>query len=142
VNDCPSIFRPRTAGFTFVEILAALVFLAILVPAVVEGLTIASRVSVITERSAIAAELAQNKLNELSLGGAWASAGARGDFTEDWPGYRWELKQSTWDMDTMTQLDLTVFYTVQGQEQSVALSTLVNPADASTTTTTSTRTTQ
>ena len=133
----PSNSRLRIAGFTFVEILAAMVFLAILVPAVVEGITIANRVSEITERSTIASELAQNKLAEFSLNGDWATAGSRGDFAEDWPGYRWELQQSTWEMDAMTQLDLTVFFTVQGQEQSVVLSTLVNPADASTSTTTS-----
>lgn len=129
--------RLRAAGFTFVEILAAMVFLAILVPAVVEGITLASRVSEIAERSAIASELAQNKLNEFSLNGVWATADSRGDFADDWPGYRWEFNQSTWEMDSMTQLDLTVFFTVQGQEQSVLLSTLVNPADAGTSTKTS-----
>jgi type II secretion system protein I len=124
-------------GFTFVEILAALVFLAILVPAVVEGITLASRASEIVERSSIATELAQNKLNELSLNGVWATAGTSGDFGNDWPGYRWEFKQSTWEMDSMTQLDLTVYFNVQGREQNVVLSTLVNPADASTTSTSS-----
>ena len=127
----------RLRGFTFVEILAALVFLAILVPAVVEGITLASRVSEIVERSSIATELAQNKLNELSLNGVWATADTRGEFAGDWPGYRWEFKQSTWEIDSMTQLDLTVYFTVQGQEQNVVLSTLVNPADAGTTSTSS-----
>ena len=137
MNARLSISRLCNAGFTFVEILAAMVFLAILVPAVVEGITLASRVSEIAERSAIATELGQNKLNEFSLRGVWATAESRGDFSGDWPGYRWEFKQSTWDVDSMTQLDLTVFFTVQGREQSVVLSTLVNPADASTTTSTS-----
>jgi len=130
----------RACGFTFVEILAALVFLAILVPAVVEGITISNRASVIAERSAIATELAQNKLTELTLNGAWVSADSRADFGEDWPGYRWELTQSTWDMDAMTVLTVKAFFTVQGQEQSVSLSTLVNPADASTTGTSSSTT--
>ena len=128
-----------SSGFTFVEILAALVFLAILVPAIVEGIGIASRVATSSERSAIACELAQNKLNELTVGDAWTSAETTGDFGADWPGYRWEETQSTWDMDSMTLLAVKVFYNVQGQEQSLSLSTLVNgSATSGTSTSTST----
>jgi len=121
--------KPNSA-FTFVEILAALVFLAILIPAVLEGLTLANRASVQAERSALATELAQNKLSELTLNDAWATAETRGDFGDDWPGIRWEATQSTWDMDAMTVLTVEVFFPVQGQERSVSLSTLVNPATA------------
>jgi hypothetical protein len=135
-------------------VLAALIFLAILVPAVIEGLTIANRVSVVTERSAVAGELAENKLNELLVDGtstnppsssssvsspfsssASSSAssssdsigGSGGDFGDEWPGYRWESTEEAWDQDdTMTELDVQVFFHVQGQEHSVTLSTLVS----------------
>ena len=127
----------KNGAFTFVEILAALVFLAILVPAVLEGITLASRASVIAERSALATELAQNKLGELTLNDAWATGETQGDFGEDWPGMRWEATQSTWEMDAMSVLTLEVFFQVQGQEKSVSLSTLVNP---NTTTSTSSST--
>ena len=113
-------------GFTFVEVLAALVFLAILIPAVVEGITIANQVSVVSERSATACELAENKLNELTVQDAWATASGSGDFGKDWPGYRWEVAQSTWETDSLTQLTLYVYYTVQGRERSVRLTTLVS----------------
>ena len=127
----------KSGAFTFVEILAALVFLAILVPAVLEGITLASRASVIAERSALATELAQNKLGELTLNDQWATGETRGDFGEDWPGMRWEATQSTWEMDAMTVLTLEVFFQVQGQEKSVSLSTLVNPNTTGTTSTSS-----
>ena len=120
----------KTSGFTFAEVLAAMVFLAILVPAIIEGISISSRASVLCERGATAAELAQNKLDELILDGTWASGDAGGDFGDDWPGYRWETTQSTWDMDAMTLLSVKVSFNVQGQERSVSLSTLVNPATA------------
>lgn len=146
LRDCETVKRLNemqirtqfSSGFTFVEILAALIFLAILVPAVLEGLTISSRISVISERNAIAANLAQNKLNELTINGAWAAADAGGDFGKDWPGYRYEVTQSTWDMDSMTAVAVKVFYSVQGSEQSVSLSTLVNPSEAGTSTSSST----
>ena len=113
-------------AFTFVEILACMVFLGILIPAVVEGIGIANRASLLAERGAVATELAENKLSELTLNDAWATGETRGDFGTDQPGYRWEANQSTWDMDAMIQLTMDVFYTVQGQEHSVRLSTLVS----------------
>ena len=114
------------AAFTFVEILAALMFLAILLPAVFVGITLANRASVLAERQAAAAELAQNKLAELTLDDAWTSADPRGDFGPDWPGYRWESTQTTWDMDSMIVLTVQTFFPVQGRERSITLSTLVS----------------
>jgi len=90
------------AGFTFVEVLAAMLFLAILVPAILQALTLANRASEVSERSAIAAELASNKLGELTLNDAWSNADAKGDFGNEWPGYRYEVTQATWDVDSMT----------------------------------------
>ena len=127
----------RGTAFTFVEVLAALVFLAILVPAVVEGLVLSNRLSVYEERSQTAAELAENKLDELLIDSAWESTSdTRGDFGKDMPGYRWELEQASWQGDTvnvMTQLTMHVYFLVQGQEHDVSLSTLVNSSDTTTT---------
>ena len=124
--------RKQRDGFTFVEILAALVFLAILIPAVLEGLTLSSRAAELAERRALAAGLAQNKLDELTLNNAWATGGTRGDFGKDWPGMRWEATQSTWDMGAMTVLTVEVFFPARGQEKSVSLSTLVSTTTTST----------
>ena len=115
-------------AFTFVEVLAALTFLAILVPTLLGAISIANRAGVMAERSANAAQLAQNKLNELVLDNGWTTAETRGDFGEEWPSYRWELAQSAWDVNSttsgITQLTLSVFFTVQGHEHTVRLTTL------------------
>ena len=124
--------KKQRGGFTFAEILAALVFLAILIPAVLEGLTLSSRAAELAERRALATELAQNKLGELTLNDAWATGETRGDFGKDWPGMRWEATQSTWDMDAMTVLTVEVFFPAKGEEKSVSLSTLVSSATPST----------
>jgi len=120
------------AGFTFVEVLAAMLFLAILVPAILQALTLANRASEVSERSAIAAELASNKLGELTLNDAWSNADAKGDFGNEWPGYRYEVTQATWDVDSMTQLSVNVFYPVQGKERSLQLVTLVSQSGTTT----------
>ncbi len=131
-----ALHLPRTGGFTFIEILAALLFLAILVPAVVTGLALSNRLSVFSERSAAASELAENKLNELLIDDAWESSGeTRGDFGKDWPGYRWEMQQPAWAGDTvnpMTELTMQVFFMVQGREHSVRLTTLVSATNSET----------
>ena len=95
--------RSEQAAFTFAEVLAAMLFLAILVPAVVEGISLANRAAVIAERQSVALQLAEHRLNELMIDEAWLSAGTRGDFGLPYPLYRWELQKSTWREDTMTQ---------------------------------------
>ena len=120
-------FRQR-CGFTMVEILAALAFLGILMPAVISALLVSNRAAVLSERRAIAAQLGENELNELLLADAWRSAGSQGNFGTDRSGYRWQLEKNTWSSSTgtMTELTLDVFFTVQGREQSLQLSTLAN----------------
>jgi type II secretory pathway pseudopilin PulG len=118
--------KARARAFTFVEILASMAFLGILIPVVVSALMVSNRAAVMAERSTIAAQLGENRLNEMMLADAWTSESSRGDFGPDWQGYRWEMAQSDWNTGSMTELTLDVFYSVQGREQSVRLSTLVN----------------
>ena len=123
-------------GFTLIEVLAALVFLAILVPAVVSALTISTRVSTLAERRSVATELAENQLNEELLANTWQSGAAtQGDFGPAYPGYTWQMTQTSWGgagtgqaggTSDMTQLTMEVTFPVQGQAQSVKLTTLVS----------------
>ena len=129
----------KNCGFTFVEVLAAMTFLAILVPTLVGALSVSNRASEMAERSAIAGQLAENKLNELMVGNAWSSAESRGDFGDEYQGYRWELKSGEWDLGTadsstlngMTELTMEVFFTVQGREHSIRLTTLASEQTSS-----------
>ena len=117
-------------------VVAAMVFLGILMPVVISALITANRASVVAERSTLAAQLGENKLGELMLGNAWSSASPRGDFGAEWSGYRWELSKPAWQTGAMTELTLDVFYKVQGIEHDARLSTLVDASLTSGTTTT------
>ena len=119
-------------AFTFVEILAALLFLAILVPVITQALTMANKASVISERSTLASELAESKMNELTLNNAGASGETQGDFGKAWPGYRWQMSQAQWKAGTMTELTMEVFFPVQGKERSIRLATLISLSGSST----------
>ena len=114
------------AGFTFVEVLAAMVFLGILMPVVISALLTANRAAVIAERGMIAAQLGENKLGELMLGDAWSSAATSGNFGKKGNGYRWLLSKNSWQSGEMTELTLNVLYEVQGTGHEARLSTLVS----------------
>ena len=159
----PMAAQARRGGFTLVEILASLLFLAIAVPAIVGALGLASRTSEVAERGSLAGSLAENKLNEMLLDNAWQSvAQSNGDCGADFPYYHWQMSTQTWTglnntgtgtgatstntstgstgISGLTELSIEVFYPVQGSEHSVRLTTLVNTSSTTSGTTTTTGT--
>ncbi len=121
--------KRRVRGFTFVETLAAMLFVAIVVPAAVECLSIANRMAVMAERKGVAARLANRVLTEVTLTDAWSTTETEGDFGESYPGYRWRMEDAAWEPDTMRLISVGVFFVVQEREYSVWLSTLVDESD-------------
>jgi len=120
--------RPNE-GFTFVEILAAMLFMAIVIPVAVQGLSIATRTGVVAERSRTATQLADRLLTELVVTDEWRSSEPEGDFGEEWPRFRWAIEDTAWEEDTMRKITATVAYDVQGKEYTVQLSTLVDETE-------------
>lgn len=116
-------------GFSFAETLAAMLFMAIVVPVMVQGMTVANRVGIAAERQREAVELADRLLTELVLTDEWRDSERDGDFGEDWPGYRWVLSDDTWEEDAMRVVSVQVFFKVQGRELSVELTTLADEAE-------------
>jgi type II secretory pathway component PulJ len=118
-----------TAGFTLAEVLAALVFMAIVIPVALQGLNIASRAGSVAERKALGARLAETKLNELIVMKQWQSASQRGTIREGHQSYTWTLQSEPWAEDGAMRL-LTVHVTVpvQGRDYDVRVSTLVDAA--------------
>jgi type II secretory pathway pseudopilin PulG len=117
------------AGFTLAEVLAALLFMAIVIPVVVQGLHIASRAGSAAERKAVGARLAESKLNELIVTGQWQSSAQQGTIQEGWQSYSWTLQSEPWVEDgAMRLVSVHVSVPVQGQNCDVAVSTLVDAA--------------
>ena len=115
----------RAVGFTFPEVLAAMVLVATVIPVTLKGIHIANRVSVLAERQAIAVRLAEQYLNELSVTQQWQYSSAKGNFGPEWVDYRWVLLKEPWSENNLYLLTLIVYFPVQGREQNVRLSTLV-----------------
>ena len=115
------------AGFTLAEVLAALMFMAIVIPVAVQGLRIASRAGSVAERKAIGVRLAESKLNELIVTGQWQSSAQKGTVSDGFQSYTWQLQAEPWSEDaTMRLVTVHVNVPVQGQDYDVRVSTLVD----------------
>jgi type II secretory pathway pseudopilin PulG len=116
------------SAFTLVELLAAMAFMAIVIPVALEGLRIANRAGQVGQRKAIAARMADRMLNEYVVTSANRSGVQRGTVEEGALEYDWSIKVENWREDNMRIVTCEVFYPVQGQEYSVRSSTLVEVA--------------
>ena len=67
MRSAPHSTRRRRDGYTLAETLAALLFLAIVIPAVVEALHVAGRAGTASVRRAVAARIAERILTENTL---------------------------------------------------------------------------
>lgn len=115
------------AGFTLAEVLAALLFMAIVIPVAVQGLQIASRAGSVSERKALGARLAESKLNELIVTRQWSSSASQGTIQEGFQNYKWRLENQPWAEDgAMRLVTVSVTVPVQGQDYDVPVSTLVD----------------
>src|SRR5437773_1000592 len=114
------------AGFTLVEVLAALTFLAIVIPVAVQGLRIANLAGQVGQRKATAARIAERLMNEIILTGQFRSATSKGVVQEGVQQYEWNMRAQTWPVDAMRVVSVEVTFPVQGRNYDVRLSTLVD----------------
>lgn len=120
----------RLGGFTFVELLATMVLISIVMPVVMRTIGLCTQMAGQSRRQVEAACLAKTKLTELTAAQDWENGSTRGDFGTDWPGYEWSMAVANWTEDTIVrQLDLTVTWRSVGRERKIILSTLVYPQE-------------
>jgi len=116
----------RTAAFTLAEVLAALVFMAIVIPVVVECLHIASQAGEVAQRKSEAARVAERILNESIVTTNWNQSAQNGTVQDGRREFAWTLQNEPWNQDPIRLLTVQVKYTVQGKDYSVQLSTLAD----------------
>ena len=114
-------------GFTLVEVLATLVLIGVVLPVAMNGVALALSAASNARHTTEAAQLAQNKLNELVLTGDWSLSGTSGDFAPDWPAYRWTVESGTTNSNDygLTEVRVWVFWTDRGRERALSVATLV-----------------
>jgi len=117
----------RAGGFTFIELLATVVLIAIIMPVAMRSIGLCTRLGGLSRRQIEAASLAKAKMTELTVTGDWETGNQRGNFGEDWPGYEWKVAVTNWTDTTVRQFDLTVLWESMGRQRSITLSTLRYP---------------
>jgi len=122
----PTAGRRHAAAFTLAEVLAALLFLAIVIPTAVEVLHVASLAGEVAARKSEAARVADRILNQSVVMTNWTSGIQSGTATEGILDFRWKLTTANWPQDSMQLLTAEVTYSAQGKDYSVRLSTLAN----------------
>jgi hypothetical protein len=122
--------RRSVAGFTLAEVMAALVFMAIVIPVALEGLSIASRAGEVAARKGDAALVAERILNESLVTTNWTQTVQSGSVRQGFRDFHWTLHNDPWTVDpgqnAMRLLTVDVEYAAQGKGYSVRLSTLAN----------------
>jgi type II secretory pathway pseudopilin PulG len=116
-------------AFTLAEVLAALVFMAILIPVALEGLSIASRAGEVAARKSEAVILAESLLNENAImtnGNQSMQSGVTRQGIHD---FHWSLHNEPWVQDksqnSVRLLWVEVVFNTKGKDYSLRLDTLV-----------------
>lgn len=123
-----------SAAFTFAEVLATLLFLAIVIPAAVEGIRLANLAGQLSVRKTVATRIARNSLAELTVTGLWQSGALSGSLQDRDLEYHWTARIDPWSSlpystASLKLLTVRVSFLVQGREYDVRLSTLVDTAN-------------
>ena len=116
------------AAFTLVEVLAALLFMAIVIPVAVQGLRVANLAGQVGERKAAAIRVADKVLNEMILTQDKTSTTQRGTVQDGPYLFQWQSSNQPWNLDSMRVVTVQVNFDVQGRDQEVRLTTLMENA--------------
>ncbi len=130
IPKTPAVKRALRA-FTLAEVLAAMMFMAIVIPVAVQGLRIASLAGEVGQRKIVAARIGNKILNELKVTGQLQNSSQSGVVKENGLNYKWSARSEMWTEDAtspMTLVTLTVAYSAQGRNYDVRLSTLLPQA--------------
>jgi Tfp pilus assembly protein PilV len=128
INGKKSVADRAQAGFTLAEVLAALLFMAIVIPVAVQGLQVASLAGTVAERKGQAARVAERLLSESLVTTNWSKSMQSGTIVDGDRQFRYTLRNDTWsqdgNMNAPKLLSVEVTYVVQSRDYFVRLSTL------------------
>jgi type II secretory pathway pseudopilin PulG len=112
-------------AFTLMEVLAALLFMAIVIPVAVQGVRIASLAGEVGLRKKAAARIGQSVLDELRANSQNQNGTSAGQVQEGSVNYQYSVRTETWPEDVMRLATVDVTFAVQGRNYDVKLSTLL-----------------
>jgi hypothetical protein len=114
------------SAFTLAEVMAAMLFLAVVIPVAVEVLHVSSLAGEVAVRKGAAARVADRILSESLVTTNWSNGMQSGTVSEGTQDFKWKLSSQSWTQDTMQLLTAEVMFSAQGKDYTVKLSTLAN----------------
>ena len=115
------------AAFTLAEVLAAMLFLAIVIPAAVEAMHLASLAGEVAARKGAALRVADRILNGGLVLTNWNNGVQSGMAGEGALQFRWTLASQSWPPDSAMQVvTAEVKFSAQGKDYLVKLNTLAS----------------
>lgn len=128
----PNISTKRSPrrGFTLIEALATMALMAIILPVVARGLSLAQQAASVAKHTSEASGLAQAKLNELTTS-ALAGGNQSGEFGGNHPGFRWASVSAQREYGLL-QVDLSVTWMERVSDRTITISTLYLPPGTTT----------
>ncbi|HYG22796.1 MAG TPA: type II secretion system protein [Verrucomicrobiae bacterium] len=123
----PFPMRKRQSAFTLAEVLAAMLFMAIVIPVAVEAYRVASLAGEVSVRKSEATRVADRVLNETIVMTNWLQSALSGTVIENGLEYRWNIKNENWPVDSVMRLLIAeVEFNAGGRPYNVRLNTLAN----------------
>jgi prepilin-type N-terminal cleavage/methylation domain-containing protein len=113
----------RTAGFSLIEVLCAIIILGVGIVGLSEGITVSLRSSKEAERVSAAAILAAGRIETLRAEGYLTSGETEGDFGTEFPLYGYRQTIATTSIDGL--FEVTVAVNVRGGEEVFELKSLL-----------------
>jgi hypothetical protein len=118
--------HPYQAAFTLAEVMAAMLFLAVVIPVAVEVLHVSSLGGEVAVRKSAAARVADRILSESLVTTNWSNGTQSGTLSEGALDMKWKLSSQAWTEDAMQLLTAEVTFSAQGKDYTVKMSTLAN----------------
>lgn len=126
--------RPRirtSGGFTLLEVLAALMLMAVVLPVVISALGSSTRAGSLTKSRDVALALAESKLAEAVVDGSWRTMPRQGTFDTDADfgsgveRFAWTLHMRDWNDPGLRELVVEVHWDQRGRAWTQRLATVV-----------------
>jgi prepilin-type N-terminal cleavage/methylation domain-containing protein len=119
-----NLIRHSRRAFTLIEVLAALLLMAIVIPVAMQGMSVASRAGLLGQRKAAAMRVAERMINELIVTGGMNQTSSSGTAVDGDTSYPWTMQSEPWTEDSMTHVTFKVTFSIQSNSYDVSASTL------------------
>jgi len=108
------------------EVLAAMLFLVLVIPSAVEALHVAALAGEVAARKSQAARVADRLLNESLVMTNWTGGTQSGTTSEGSLDFQWTITSENWPRDAMQLLTAEVTFSAQNKPYTVKMWTLAN----------------